>query len=110
MPDYGCGDSAMTDGAIQAPGTRSSDRPSHAILFVILAIALLTVQDAVIKWLTERYPVIEILFIRSLVAMPTILLLLGVTGRLRLLRTRRYGQHLLRVLLWPSSVFSGRCA
>lgn len=99
MPDIGYGELAMTDGAIQAPGTRSSDRPARAILFVILAIALLTVQDAVIKWLTERYPVIEILFIRSLVAMPTILLLLGVTGRLRLLRTRRFGPHLLRVVL-----------
>lgn len=89
----------MTDGTIQAPGTRASDRPARAILFVVLAIALLTVQDAVIKWLTERYPVIEILFIRSLVAMPTILLLLGATGRLRVLRTRRRGQHLLRAAL-----------
>lgn len=89
----------MTDGTIQAPGTRASDRPARAILFVVIAIALLTGQDAIIKWLTERYPVIEILFIRSLVAMPTILLLLGVTGRLRVLRTRRSGQHLLRAAL-----------
>lgn len=89
----------MTDGAIQAPGTRASDRPARAILYVVLAIALLTGQDAVIKWLTVRYPVIEILFIRSLVAMPTIFVLLAVTGRLRLLHTRRPAQHLLRVVL-----------
>lgn len=89
----------MTDGTIQAPGTRLSDRPARAILFAVVAIALLTGQDAVIKWLTGRYPVIEILFIRSLVAMPTIFLMLAVTGRLRLLRTRRYGTHLLRVVL-----------
>lgn len=29
----------MTDGTIQVSGTRSSDRPARAILFVVLAIA-----------------------------------------------------------------------
>ncbi len=89
----------MADGAIQVSGVRASDRPGRAILLVLLAVAILTLQDAVIKWLSERLPVIEILFIRSLIMLPVILVVAAVTGQLRRLRTRRYGMHLLRVVL-----------
>lgn len=89
----------MAGGAIQVSGARASDRPSRAILLVFVAVAILTVQDAVIKGLSERYPVIEILFIRSLIMLPAILAVAAATGQLGRLRTRRYGAHLLRVVL-----------
>ncbi len=75
------------------------DRPARAILFVTAAVALLTFQDAVIKWLLERYPLMEIMFIRSLAMLPAIVAIAAATGQLRRLRTRRIGAHALRVVL-----------
>lgn len=93
------GNAAMADGAVQVSGVRASDRPAQAILLVFMAVAVLTLQDAVIKWLSERYPVIEILFIRSVIMLPVILVVAAATGQLGRLRTRRYGAHLLRAVL-----------
>ncbi len=89
----------MADGLVQISGGRATDRPAKAILLVFFAVAILTLQDAVIKWLSERLPVIEILLIRSLIMLPFILVVAAATGQLRRLRTRRYGAHLLRALL-----------
>ena len=89
----------MADSAVQASGVRASDHPARAILLVFMAVAILTLQDAVIKWLSERLPVIEILFIRSVLMLPAILVLAAVTGQLGRLRTRRYGAHFLRAVL-----------
>ena len=89
----------MAEGAVKLSGGRATDRPAQAILLVFFAVAILTLQDAVIKWLSERLPVIEILLIRSLIMLPFILVAATATGQLRRLRTRRYGAHLLRALL-----------
>jgi len=89
----------MTECSVQVAGVRASDRPGRAILLVFVAVAVLTLQDAVIKWLSQRYPVIEILFIRSVMMLPVIVATAIATGQLRRLRTRRHGAHLLRVVL-----------
>ena len=89
----------MAGSAVQVSGARASDHPQRAILLVFLAIAILTLQDAVIKLLSERLPVIEILFIRSLLMLPVILVVAAATGQLGRLRTRRYSAHLLRAVL-----------
>lgn len=89
----------MAERAIEISGARATDRPGQAIVLVVMAVAVLTFQDAVIKWLSERLPVIEILFIRSVIMLPFILVFATATGQLGRLRTRRYGAHLLRVVL-----------
>nr|WP_255640384.1 DMT family transporter [Aquitalea palustris] len=63
-----------------------------------LAIFLLAVMDASAKWLTHGYPVGEIIFFRSLFALP-ILLVLGLrhsSAPARLLATAHPWRHLLR--------------
>ncbi len=89
----------MSGGAGEAAVVGRVDHPARAILLVFLSVALLTLQDAAIKWLSERYPVMQILFIRSIIMLPAVILLAAWTGQLRRLRTRRYGAHLLRVVL-----------
>lgn len=74
------------------------DRPARASAFVIVAMALMTFQDAVIKVLLETYPLMQILLIRSLVMLPLIVLIAAFSGRLHTFRTRRVGAHLLRVI------------
>jgi S-adenosylmethionine uptake transporter len=71
---------------------------TRGILLYSLAIFLLAVMDASAKWLTHGYPVGEIIFFRSLFALP-ILLVLGLrhsSAPARLLATAHPWRHLLR--------------
>lgn len=89
----------MAERAVQLGGARASDRPGRAILLVASAVAVLTLQDAVIKLLSERLPVTEILLIRSAIMLPMIVAVAAATGQFKRLGTRRYGAHLLRAVL-----------
>jgi S-adenosylmethionine uptake transporter len=51
-----------------APAARL-DRPLHGIGFVLVAASVFPVQDVIIKGLSGRYPALEIVFVRSLVAL-----------------------------------------
>lgn len=76
----------------------TSPHRTRGILLYSLAIFLLAVMDASAKWLTHGYPVGEIIFFRSLFALP-ILLVLGLRHRsapARLLATAHPWRHLLR--------------
>ncbi|MBA4710780.1 DMT family transporter [Aquitalea aquatica] len=76
----------------------SSPHRTRGILLYSLAIFLLAVMDASAKWLTHGYPVGEIIFFRSLFALP-ILLVLGLrhsSAPVRLLATAHPWRHLLR--------------
>ena len=76
----------------------SSPHRTRGILLYSLAIFLLAVMDASAKWLTHGYPVGEIIFFRSLFALP-ILLVLGLrhsSAPARLLATAHPWRHLLR--------------
>lgn len=69
------------------------------IFCLVGAIALLSVSDTIIKWLSPRYALHEIMLIRACVALSVTMLLVYWEGGLRILRTRRLGLHLLRGLL-----------
>jgi len=76
----------------------TSPHRTRGILLYSLAIFLLAVMDASAKWLTHGYPVGEIIFFRSLFALP-ILLVLGLrhsSAPARLLATAHPWRHLLR--------------
>ena len=69
------------------------------IVFAILAGFILTAQDALIKHLSAFYPVLQILFVRSVVMLFPIIGLLAVSGRIKSLRTTRHVDHLIRMML-----------
>lgn len=74
-----------------------------AIGLMLLAILLFAVMDALIKWQTATYPVLQIVFFRSFIGLFVLAIPLS-RGGLRLLRTRHPGQHLLRGLLGLASL------
>ncbi len=72
------------------------DAPVKGVLFVIAGISIFSIQDVIIKSISGSYPVHEIVFVRSLVALAPLLLIAHVDGGLARLRTRRPWAHLLR--------------
>ncbi|MEM7564407.1 MAG: DMT family transporter, partial [Pseudomonadota bacterium] len=70
-------------------------RPVAGILFCVGSLLLFAIQDALLKYLSQRYPVLEILTLRSLI----VLLLLIVVGLLFYGRSVMIGrQHNLMML------------
>src|SRR3546814_20570763 len=63
------------------------------------AIFLLSVMDAVIKWLAPDYPTMQIVFFRSLFGLLPLAVLVTRAGGVAALRTGRPGGPLLRGLL-----------
>ncbi len=80
-------------------GPANAGRREHiprGILFMIGATIVFAASSAVSKWLVERYPVGEVLFTRTVVALITCaLFILPYTG-LAVFRTHRLGHHALR--------------
>ena len=60
---------------------------------------LISINDMLIKSLADRYPLHELVLMRSLVGAGFTLVLLQMEGGLAVLRTERWGLHLLRALL-----------
>mgnify|MGYP002780483387 CR=1 FL=1 len=72
----------------------------RGVLFMLAACALFTGMGAVVKLLGERIPFPEIMFFRSALAMPVVLAIVlrgtAVTRAGSVLRTRRFGGHVMR--------------
>ena len=49
--------------------TARLDRPLHGIAFVLVAASVFPIQDVLVKGLSGRYPALQIVFVRSLVAL-----------------------------------------
>jgi len=79
--------------------------PTSAILLIVGAVLCFTTLDAIVKILTQRYPVPLIVWARYSVQAALILLWLGPTMGTALLRTRRLKLHLFRAVLLPISSF-----
>jgi len=61
------------------------DRPAAGIALCVFGLFLFAVQDIAIKWLSGDYSVLQIVFIRGVVAVPLVLIAVRVIGgRLRL--------------------------
>jgi drug/metabolite transporter (DMT)-like permease len=78
-------------------GQRRGDNRALALLFILLAIALAATQDAMMKWLSGSYPVQQVLTVRSLVAMP-VLVVLAVS---------KHGWRSLFTPMWPRTWLRG---
>ncbi len=72
------------------------DAPVKGVLCVIAGISIFSIQDVIIKSISGSYPVHEIVFVRSVVALAPLLLIAHFDGGLSGLRTRRPLAHLLR--------------
>ena len=79
-------------------GFRPAHNPRLGIAFICLGMTAITINDAVLKQFSDRYPLHEIVFVRAAVAMLFILAMLRFEGGLRALRTRRVGLHIARGL------------
>lgn len=79
------------------------DNPTIGILAFNCGLFLWVVHDAISKWLIETYPAFEIMFLRSLIALPLIMLIVRwEQGRLDL-RTNRFWTLVARGLLSVAS-------
>ena len=74
------------------------DNPRRGTAFIVAGVVVFSLQDAIIKGISGRYPVHEIVFIRSLVAIPVLLLLAHLEGGLASLRTGQGSLQLLRAI------------
>lgn len=66
------------------------------ILSLCAGVAVFSLQDVIVKWLSGGYPIHQIIVIRSLVALPLLLVIVHFEVGLRALRTRRLGMLALR--------------
>lgn len=75
------------------------NRPGLGILFICIGTLAISVNDLLIKVLSGGYPLHQMIFFRSGIAMLFSLGLVFAEGGLRILRTKTPGIHLLRGLL-----------
>ena len=75
------------------------DAPLRGIMFLMFGIAAFSIQDVIIKHLSGDYSVHQIVMIRSLVALPILVVVAHVEGGIGRLRTRRLPLHIARGLL-----------
>ncbi len=80
-------------------GADSADRPALGIVLMLTGIAGFAVMDAIIKWMTADYSIIQVAALRSWFGLPLICLVVLRRGGLRSLRTSRPLVHVGRYLL-----------
>lgn len=79
--------------------------PTRAILLMVAAMAVLTVNDAIAKWLTQRLPVGEVLAVRGALVVMLAIGWATARGRLAELRVHDWRPHLGRGALMAASTF-----
>jgi drug/metabolite transporter (DMT)-like permease len=88
----------MTATSGRAATAGSSER-LQGILFLCAGAMIFTIQDVIIKWISNEYAVTQILATRSLVAFAPLVILLHLDGGLRGVNGRRLGRLLVRAVL-----------
>lgn len=83
---------------ISIPG-RGSSAPGKAILCMLLGAAVLTANDAVLKWMTGGYHVAQIMFCRGLFISIPLAILIWRAGGLASLKTANWKGHFARAVL-----------
>ena len=70
--------------------------PLKSIYYLIAGVFIFSLQDVIIKWISGKYPVHEIVLIRSCISIIPILFIAYLEGGLHLLRTNQYLGHIIR--------------
>ena len=94
---------ATLPAAQEAARDRDADT-GRGIALMVLAVGIYSVMDAMVKWLGPSYPVLEIVFFRSLFAFIPIAYILWRSGSLAALRTANPLGHALRALTGLASL------
>lgn len=76
--------------------TVASDGAIRGIVFLVVGISVFSFQDVAIKWLSGDYTVHEIMFVRSVVAAPAIVLIAWLTEGVRAIVPARPWVHVWR--------------
>ncbi len=88
---------------IDARGYRT--HTGRGIACMVAGAGLLTISDGFVKWLTDGYPVTQIIVIRGAFILLPMFILAWRMGRLSSLRVTRPGWQALRAMLFTASVF-----
>lgn len=75
------------------------NRPAAGIAFVLAGMAAISVNDMLIKQMSDAYPLHQIVFTRSAIGLVLTLVLVQMEGGWSILKTRQPGLHTLRCLL-----------
>jgi len=86
---------------VNTPGPSASGWTSHrrAILVMCAGVLLLVMNDAMTKTLVARYEPLQIIFVRSMLALPVVVAIVLVRGGRQAFRSARLRVHALRGLL-----------
>ncbi len=84
--------------------TSTSSAPVRGIAYMIMGGVFMGVNNAMLKWVSG-YPPGEVLFLRAVVTVLSILVLVGFSGRLSSLRVNRISGHLVRAGCMVFSTF-----
>jgi len=78
------------------PGTALHSR---ATLFMLGGVAMLVLNDTAAKWLLARYDPVQIAFLRSVLAMPILVVVVWISGGRAAFRSHSPGMHSVRGML-----------
>ncbi len=71
----------------------------QGVLCIVMGMVVLSLQDSLIKWMSSDYPLHQIVFIRSCIAIVVTVYFAHLEGGIHLLRTRHLSLQLVRGLL-----------
>jgi drug/metabolite transporter (DMT)-like permease len=106
MPESNLGASKVWASKAWAGPAMTQDRVGPGIASMLLAVAALSVMDAMAKWLAAGYPIAELVFFRNLFALIPILFIVWQGGGLAALRLRWRLGHVLRAACGLGAIFS----
>ena len=73
-----------------------SSSPIQGIVFLVIAVSILSVQDVIIRFLSGDYPVHEIVFFRAFVSLVPVAVIIYLEGGVAVLKTKRKGMQVVR--------------
>ncbi|MGH6719063.1 MAG: DMT family transporter [Alphaproteobacteria bacterium] len=85
----------------------SGSAPLAGVGYLLAAVLAFSVMDALIKWTSQDYPTVQLVFFRSVFAFVPLTIFLARQGGIAALRTRRPLGHVARCLVGVASMFLG---
>jgi len=88
-----------------APSDAARDRPFLGMLCKVVAMLMFAIMFASVRWLGPHFPIGEIVFFRSALGLPVIVVAAYFSGGLHLLATKRVDSHALRSIAGVISMY-----
>ena len=97
---------AAEDARLAARQNEQAGEMGRGIAYMSIAVATFTIMDALVKWLAPNYPIMQIVFFRSLFAFVPLSIFIFRTGTLASLRTRKPVGHIFRSFMGLAAMSS----